>query len=57
MEYNMAEYCNECEKELFGINRNDEIKYISLKRDEVIPILCEGCGIYYWCDIHGVNQG
>lgn len=49
----MAEFCGQCSEEMFG-----EVYYKpNIKDDEMICILCEGCGKKVWIDNSGYRIG
>lgn len=46
----MADFCRQCEVEMF--NPNNPTTYDILD-NEVMLLLCEGCGGYVWVDKYG----
>ena len=44
----MADFCNKCNLELFG-----RTEKFNIKRNEVLQILCEGCGKVMYIDYTG----
>ena len=49
----MAEFCGQCSEEIFG-----KIDYkLNIKDDEVVSMLCEGCGRYVFIDNSGYRVG
>jgi len=50
----MADFCRECHEETFGKKLTDAIYSMKLcKEDEMVPILCEGCGEVVFVDWDG----
>jgi len=50
----MADFCRECHEDLFGKECTDAVYSIKLcKEDEMVLMLCEGCGEVIWVDMNG----
>lgn len=50
----MADFCRECHEDLFGKKATDAIYSMKLcKEDEMVPLLCEGCGEVVFVDCNG----
>ncbi len=45
----MADFCNKCEKEMFGQNLDHEY----CEEGYIYNLLCEGCGGWVWVDWKG----
>jgi len=50
----MADFCRECHEDLFGKDCTNHCFDVKLcHEDEMVPLLCEGCGIYIFVDCDG----
>ena len=50
----MADFCKECEIDVLGVTEN--FTTYDIKDNEVMLLLCEGCGGSVWVDKYGHKQ-
>ena len=47
----MADFCQECSIRVWGEDMKDLVGLC--KENEMLRVLCEGCGYYIWVDSNG----